>query len=74
MSQRAITFVEEFGIYRAYGGSVSEQATSLEGLLEKLDPGNEPASYFKAAGIIEHALGKRREGDHGQIQQGVVGA
>lgn len=70
---RHITIQERDGIFFADGNTIHGQARTLEGLLEKLDPGNEPAAYAKAAGILNKALGPKREGDHGSIKHGLVG-
>lgn len=72
--KRVILITEEFGFYQAtdHTGAKTGDGT-LEGLLAKLDPGVDQPNLAMAAGIIEHALGPKREGDHGQIQQGVVG-
>jgi hypothetical protein len=68
---RRLTIIEGGGVITANTATEEFVSTTLEGLLEKLDPGNDPATYNKAAGLLNRALGPER--DTGFIRQGVVG-
>lgn len=70
---RTLQFIESGGVYTIRTANGEQRTRDLETLIERADPGIEPEVAFKAARVIEHLLGPKQDGDHGQIQQGLVG-